>query len=126
MDGARQFKHLFPIRKTVQHKRLAIYRSDHARGSTLNIYVLPKGVEAEGRAPWSIEDSVIVYDAVDGQRGWTESYGWLKKGPWCEDFEKLVKDLQKKYDLNKQKQLENEEKAKQKEKQREDELLADY
>lgn len=25
-----------------------------------------------------------------GHRGWTESYGWLKKGPWQEDFNKLV------------------------------------
>jgi hypothetical protein len=27
-----------------------------------------------------------------GQRGWTETYGWLHEGKWQDDFEALVSD----------------------------------
>lgn len=57
------------------------------------MYVLPKDVEAtpngSQNGPLNV-DAVEVYGAVSGQLGWTEEYGWKHKGPWVQDFEKLV------------------------------------
>lgn len=91
MKGASEFAKLFT---TGQHDRLYLVSSSHARGKTFHIYVLPEGVAAKsngsGNAPLNA-DAVEVYGVVDGNPGWTESYGWKHKGPWQQDFEAMVK-----------------------------------
>jgi len=34
--------------------------------------------------------AVEVYGIIKGDRGWDEEYGWIYKGKWCEDFERIV------------------------------------
>lgn len=92
MKGAREYAHLFK-RGITQYGRLLICMSDHARGYTLNVWVLKEGVERLGTYP-SESEGVEVYGVISGQPGWTESYGWLHQGPWEEDFAKLVRSLQ--------------------------------
>lgn len=91
MKGAREYATLFP--GNAQVGRLALVSGSHARGSTFHIYVLPEGEamspNGPGNAPLN-KDAVEVYGIVAGQPGWTESYGWLHKGPWQEDFARIV------------------------------------
>ena len=92
MNGAREYAALF---ESGQHGRLYFVSSYHARGKTFQIFVLPEGVEAipnAGINPPLNKDAVCVYGVLDdgGQRGWTESYGWLEEGKWQNDFEALV------------------------------------
>ena len=90
MNGAREFASLF---KTGQHGRLYLVSSSHARGKTFRIYDLPEGVGAKPNGDMNAPlnaDAVEVYGVIGGQPGWTESYGWLYKGPWRDDFAKLV------------------------------------
>lgn len=75
MNGAREYAYLF---SSGQYGKLRLEVGSHARGSTFSIYV------GEG------DKEVEVYGMTGGHRGWTESYGWLHKGPWQEDFRKLV------------------------------------
>lgn len=90
MNGARKFADMF---QTGQIGRLYLVSGSHARGRTFHIYVLPEGVEPKPNgsqnAPLNA-DAVEVYGIIGGQPGWTESYGWLYKGQWQEDFAKLV------------------------------------
>lgn len=89
MNGAREFYGLF--RGKEQIGRLFISASRHARGSTLHVWVLPEGVEVE-EGCWPGSNSVEVYGITGGNPGWTESYGWLRRGPWEQDFAKIVED----------------------------------
>lgn len=95
MKGAREYAKLF---KTGQHGRLYFVSSDHARGKTFRIYVLPEGEAAipngSGNAPLN-SGSVEVYGAVSGQLGWTETYGWIHKGKWVDDFNAMVEKRKK-------------------------------
>ena len=75
MNGAREYASLF---RSGQYGKLRLEVGSHARGSTFSIYV------------GSGDKEVEVYGMTGGHRGWTESYGWLKNGPWQEDFNKLV------------------------------------
>lgn len=90
MNGAHAYAALFSCK---QYDRLYISVGKHARGSTFNIYVLPEGVEAitngDGN-PILNKDAVEVYGVLGGNPGWTEYYGWIHKGPWCDDFLQLV------------------------------------
>lgn len=86
MQGAREYASLF---KTGQYGRLWIESHSHARGKTFKIYVLPPDVVVERDFIFRTE-KVEVYGITSGQPGWTETYGWLHKGKWQEDFEKLV------------------------------------
>lgn len=89
MEGAREFAQLF---ETGQHGQLYIVSGRHARGRTFHIFVLPEGEEAKGNGPNNPPlnaDAVEVYGVIDGNPGWTESYGWKKQGPWCADFNYL-------------------------------------
>jgi len=75
MKGADEFKDAFPVYKgRVDYGSLSVFPGEHARGYTLNVYA----------------NGVNVFGIVDGNPGWTESYGWLHKGPWQKDFETLV------------------------------------
>src|SRR5690606_29310492 len=93
MRGAKEYAGLF--KSPEQVGRLLIWPGNHARGHTLGIWVLPEGEQCErwGNSSVHIKGSYVkVYDAVSGQRGWTETYGWLHRGPWVDDFNKLVEE----------------------------------
>jgi len=90
MKGSDKYCGLFT--KNEQHGRLYLVPGRHARGNTFCIYVIPDGEQAisngMGNAPLN-DGSVEVYGVVSGQRGWTEEYGWIHKGKWCDDFQKI-------------------------------------
>lgn len=95
MEGARQYAKLF---KTGQYGKLYIVSGEHARGYTFRIQILPEGETAipNGSGNECLnKNAVTVYDIISGQRGWTESYGWVHKGKWCDDFEALVSKRRK-------------------------------
>jgi hypothetical protein len=89
MNGAHEYAGLF---KTGQYGQLYITSSSHARGKTFRVQVLPKGEVAAPNGPNTClnSDAVEVYGIIGGQPGWTERYGWIHKGRWQDDFEKLV------------------------------------
>lgn len=86
MNGAREYATMF---RTGQHGRLYLVSDEHARGKTFRIWVLPSA-DPLGCMPWSVKDAVEVYGITGGQPGWTESYGWLHRGKWEQDFADLV------------------------------------
>ena len=95
MKGAREYAQLF---ETGQDGRFYIVSGKHARGLTFRIQILPEGKEAipNGHGNLCINnDAVLVYGVISGQPGWTESYGWLYRGPWEKDFMKLVDKTKK-------------------------------
>ncbi len=125
MKGAEK-SHLF---KTGQYGRLYITSSSHARGRTLRIQVLPEGEKAipnGSNNPCLNKDAVMVYDAISGQLGWTETYGWLHKGKWQDDFEKLVVDREKEIKYRERKLDERKKEESEKEQQRISEILSGY
>ncbi len=126
MEGARQFSGLF---KTGQYGRLYIVSGGHARGSTFHIYVLPKDEEAI-RNGWNNgpgnKNAVEVYGIIDGQPGWTESYGWLHAGNWQNDFRKLVERRRKEIEDAKNSLEINKSKEEKQEATRQKELLDSY
>jgi hypothetical protein len=77
------------------HENITFVLGTHARGKTFSIY-LSKWSEENS----SLMDVLDVYGVVDGQPGWTESYGWLIEGSWIkyiEDyFDSLVKLISEK------------------------------
>lgn len=83
MEGAREYATLF---ESGQYGGLYIESGHHARGYTLQIYVLP--LESTDKPILSL--AVKVYGIIGGQPGWSERYGWLHQGPWQEDFYNLV------------------------------------
>lgn len=92
MQGAREFAGLF---STGQHGRLYFVSGRHARGRTFRIFVLPVGADAVSNGPNNgplNKNAVEVYGIVSGQPGWTESYGWLHRGRWQEDFNKILEE----------------------------------
>jgi hypothetical protein len=99
----------------------------HARGKCFSINVLPEKVSANDDTQLSQRgDWVEVYGMVSGQRGWTEEYGWLKKGPWVADFMKALEEAEAKKSRDKisieQKRAETIKKADD----RDNDLLASY
>ena len=92
MQGAREFSNLF---QTGQYGRFYFVSGSHARGRTFRVFVLPAGADAMPNGPSNAplnKNAVEVYGVVSGQHGWTEKYGWLHRGPWQEDFHKIVED----------------------------------
>lgn len=90
MQGAREYAVLF---ESGQYGRLYIASGSHARGRTFRIFVLPEGAVTTEKNNWNaprVPDIVEVFGIVSGQPGWTETYGWLHKGPWVDDFMALV------------------------------------
>lgn len=86
MQGAREYATIF---SSGQHGRLYLVRGEHARGKTFHIWVLPSAEPVAGM-PWSVKDAVEVYGITGGQPGWTETYGWLHRGKWEQDFAAMV------------------------------------
>ena len=126
MNGARDYARLFG---TGQYGRLFIVSGSHARGSTFHIFVLPEGEKAIPNGPSNgplNRDAVEVYGVVGGNRGWTESYGWLHHGKWESDFDRLVEaKKQQIVELN-EKQLRDANEKASTESQRVQSLLATY
>jgi len=89
MKGANEYCNLF---RKEQFGKLYLYPSSHARGPTFSIWMLPSGEKPKDHdgGPWCVKDSVEVYGMISGQRGWTESYGWIHRGPWVDDFAAIV------------------------------------
>ena len=93
-----EFANLFT---TGQYGRFYIVSGSHARGNTFRIQILPEGEKAIANGNQNLclnKDAVEIYGVVSGNPGWTESYGWLHRGKWEEDFNKLVAEKQKKLD----------------------------
>ena len=86
MNGAREFASLF---KTGIYGKLYLESGSHARGKTFRIFVLPDNFNPDDNI---YNNSVVVYGIIGGQSGWTEYYGWIHKGPWQDDFKKLISD----------------------------------
>ena len=86
MQGAREYATML---RSGQHGRLYLVSGEHARGKTFHIWVLPSAEPVTGM-PWSVKDAVEVYGITGGQPGWTETYGWLHRGKWEQDFAALV------------------------------------
>lgn len=89
MQGAREYATML---RSGQHGRLYLVSGEHARGKTFHIWVLPSAEPVTGM-PWSVKDAVEVYGITGGQPGWTETYGWLHRGKWEQDFAALVETL---------------------------------
>ena len=90
MTGANEYAPLF---RTGQYGRLYIVSGAHARGATFHIFVLPDGETGIDNGPNNAPqnaDAVEVYGITGGNPGWTETYGWLHRGPWEADFAELV------------------------------------
>lgn len=93
MKGAGIFSDIF---KTGIHryKKLYIEFGRHARGYTLEVWVLDNA-KAKFNSIHCYDGAVKVYGAVSGNPGWTEAYGWLHEGPWVNDFNKFVARLRR-------------------------------
>lgn len=89
MQGAREYATMF---MTGQYGRLYLLSGCHARGKVFHIYVLPEGEAAQPNGPNAPlnKNAVEVYGITGGQPGWTETYGWLHRGKWEQDFAALV------------------------------------
>lgn len=86
MKGAREFALLFP---SGRYGRFYVNSGRHARGYYFHLYIVPDAKPDDNSYPTDAE-RVEVYGVVDGQPGWTESYGWLHKGRWESDFQLLI------------------------------------
>jgi len=89
MKGANEYAKYI---KTGQYGRLYCVAGEHARGSTFHVQVLPEGEKAVPNYSNMClnNDAVEVYGIISGQPGWSEVYGWLHKGPWVKDLERLL------------------------------------
>ena len=123
MQGAREYAGLFS--RTEQVGRLFIASGSHARGDTLHIWVLPaEYVQPPGTYPGS--NAVEVYGIMGGNPGWTEYYGWLRRGPWEEDFKQIVAERRAAADKRKVEREAKQEVEKREAEERANALLASY
>lgn len=64
--------------------------ASHARGKTLHIYLIDE------------DDALFkVYGIVDGNSGWTESYGWLHRGTWVKPILAYLRQLARDIEVDK-------------------------
>lgn len=106
MKGAREYAQLFKIG---QDGRFYIVSGTHARGLTFHLQILPEGEEAIPNGPNNLclnKDAVEVYGIIGGQPGWTESYGWLYRGSWEEDFERMVAEAKEERRIERENKIE--------------------
>ena len=94
MKGAYEYNILF--KESHQKGRLFFVVSDHARGTTFRVFVLPAGEDAikngSSNAPLN-SNAVEVFGQIGGNLGWTDFYGWIHKGKWQDDFNEYVEVL---------------------------------
>ena len=122
MNGAREYATMF---STGQHGRLFLVCGEHARGKTFYIWVLPTDTATEG-SPRSVKDAVEVYGITGGHPGWTETYGWLHRGKWEQDFAAMVKKRRAEIAAERNRREYNKATTAQAERQRKTSLLAKY
>ena len=125
MQGADDYYDLFNG-KSQQIGRLFFQLSTHARGKCFEIFLLPKGVEAKGSTIGGVKDIVEVYGMTGGQRGWTETYGWLHKGKWQDDFSAIVEQKKVERETNRLKYEEKIKAAKEQKEGKVNGLLSSY
>jgi hypothetical protein len=126
MIGARRYAKLF---KTGQYGRFYITSGSHARGLTFQIQLLPKDVKAIPNGSLNTclnNDAVEIYGILSGQPGWTEKYGWIHKGPWVDDFNKLVMEIEIKLETARLESEKHKSEKDRTEEKRIKELLKDY
>ena len=100
MNGAREYAKMFT---TGQYGKLYITSGSHARGYTFSIQILPENEIAIPNGNQNVcinKNAVEVYGVIGGNPGWTESYGWIHKGMWVSDFEKLVEEKEREIQLS--------------------------
>ena len=100
MKGAREYCKLFKNKEIIG--KLKFTCGSHARGSYFHVYVIYENKQVE------------VYGILGGQPGWTEWYGWLKKGKWIDDFNAIVERKKDAFEMriiqeNKKRELDKEE-----------------
>ena len=124
MKGTNEFYDLF---ETGQYGKLFIQTGTHARGNTIHIWVVPKGEEFNPKYGRPFNSKAIeVYGITGGHPGWTETYGWLHKGKWVNDFENLVIVKRLELEAKEKTNKDTTQKAKKFEKERTIELLSKY
>jgi len=127
MKGADDYANVF--NKPEQVGRLYLLPGNHARGKTFHIYLLPDDEAAVAeykQNPPTNGDRVEIFGITGGQRGWTETYGWLHTGKWKEDFEAIYKARVAARDAFAAKRAERDKTTEVDEKARIQRLLADY
>lgn len=124
MQGADEYYDLLRG-QSQQIGRLYFQLHSHARGKCFEIFLLPEGLVAESTTQWR-KNSVEVYGVTGGQRGWTETYGWLHKGKWQEDFAAIVDQKKEEITAINLSHKENTALRKAQETERIDELLSSY
>ena len=125
MNGS-SFAQLF---ETGQYGRFYFVSGSHARGKTFRIFLLPNGEKAipNGKHnPPCNKDAVEIYGVISGNPGWTESYGWIHKGAWCEDFAAMVKLREEEIESKKRQEEMSKSQAKANERERINVLLSSY
>ena len=88
MQGADEYYDLFNG-TSQQIGRLVCQVYKHARGKCFEILLLPADVDVDPEQI-TVKNAVKVYGILSGQPGWTETYGWIHKGKWQEDFDKII------------------------------------
>lgn len=68
--------------------------SDHARGKCFRICLVKDNTLVDKELV-SKDNCLEVYGVIGGNLGWTEEYGWLKKGTWVTPILKYLRDLEK-------------------------------
>ncbi|OPG98380.1 hypothetical protein B2I21_08500 [Chryseobacterium mucoviscidosis] len=73
-----------------QHENVIFRIASHARGKEFYIFLVNEDVVME------------VYGRTGGNYGWTETYGWVKKGTWTKPILKYLRDLETEIELDRQ------------------------
>ena len=126
MKGAKEYANLF---KTGQYGQLYITSGFHARGKTFYIQVLPENELAKPNGSLNKclnKNAVEVYGVISGNPGWTECYGWLHEGKWCDDFKVLCEIRKKAQKDKKETEKKENQEAMKKENERIQKLLKKY
>ena len=82
------------------HDHFVFVTSTHARGKCFKIYLIDKYETDQDIKNNAFE----VYGVVAGHPGWTEEYGWIKKGKWVKSALSYLRGLEK--EINKIKEAE--------------------
>ncbi len=125
MQGADEYYDLFRG-ESQQIGRLFFQLHTHARGKCFEIFLVPDGVKVEGGHVGGVKDVVEIYGMAGGQRGWTETYGWLHKGKWQDDFSAIVEQKKAEREVNKIKYEKKIKAQKTQESKKVDSLLSSY
>jgi len=124
MKGANEYARLFGRER---HGRLMLWPGHHARGKTFEIWILNKNNLSNVISyPSESNGDIKVYGAIRGQVGWTEEYGWIHVGKWCDDFNDIVAERRKIANFNAKAAEEAHKKSELDRNKRIEELLSEY